>query len=175
MAISGRWKCGGRKEVHTYISTTLPFPDSKVYVVLCIDCPIKYSIKEKCGIRNNWILENIVKNSRKILESDNISLVLGTAFIWGIFYEKMSSYLPLSMLSKVRNVYENVRNIEINHNPVIKIQLFIDGYEGNLHIHEMCLDEDSENSNRKDIHHRDKKLGVINSQLYHVRGSCVDI
>ena len=81
ISIRGRWKIGGKQQVHTYIDLTLPYPDGKVAGELSIGGTIKYVFREGSGLSDEWVNENVTPNIHTLFGRNKVSAVLGKALL----------------------------------------------------------------------------------------------
>ena len=79
--------------VDRYISCTLPYPDEKVAGALAVGGPVKYTLKEGCGIYDDWIQEHVVPNIYRFFE-ERVANVFGYALLWFLFLSKNKGTSP---------------------------------------------------------------------------------
>ena len=102
--VRGRWKGEGRKQVHTYVSTTLPYPDAKVAAALCVGGPIKYVLKEGYGISEQFICGVVVPLiSRRF--GKELAYTLGVPLLWGLMDKDFQKLLPVQYVQFVTHQY----------------------------------------------------------------------
>ena len=164
----GRWK-EGKKMVDRYISCTLPYPDAKVAGALAVGGPVKYTLKEGCGISDEWIQKHVIPNIYNYFEKRvAVANVLGYALLWGCFDPKIKAHLPASLIDRVHSEYACVRKLDECENPVKKVMLIISGHEGKLSIDEFCepVPDDSGNDTSRLMGiQREGQLSAIYSKV----------
>ena len=117
--IRGRWKSKGRvSDVDNDIE--LPWPDTKVAGMLCIDGPVKYKIQENTDVTKEWILRHVVPAMRTREDvNDEVAFVLGTALLWYVMHNRDEiDRVPAAIEDRIKNAYENIRREGDNKNPV---------------------------------------------------------
>ena len=141
----GRWKTQ-RRIVDTYISTSLPYPDTKVAAVLAIGGAVKYKVKPDSRISDNFILEKVVPSTNTI-KNRKTSLILGTALLWAVFDQELSRILDPTYVEGVQQAYNELGStLQPGENPVTKVLLQISGHGGSLYITEIVnVTEGNEN------------------------------
>ena len=140
--VRGRWK-RMKRMVDTYIDVELPYPDAKVAAVLAIGGPVRYELREGCRLTDQWVLENVGEEIKKIFP-DMVAILLGKALLWAIYDDSMSKILNEN---KVARVKENVarltsRVLNVGVNPVEKVALLISGDNDALVITELNNDNE---------------------------------
>ena len=125
--VRGRWK-RMKRMVDTYIDVELPYPDAKVAAVLAVGGPVKYELRDGCGLTDQWVLENIGNNIAKVFPY-MVAIVLGKALLWAIFDKETSKILDESMVARVRDSVNRLtsRVLNVGVNPVEKVALLISG------------------------------------------------
>ena len=91
--LRGRWK-HLKRQVDMYVDTSVPYPDAKVCVSLCIGGAISYEIRKGSGVDDAWILRNVCPNITENHIFRRTALVLGRAIMWTCFDPLTSSHVP---------------------------------------------------------------------------------
>lgn len=152
--IRGRWK--GKKRVSDrYDDVELPYPDTKVASLLCIGGPCRYSVRENCGVTNEWILEHVVPHAR-LLIGDTTATVLGYALLWYAFTLEAGEGMPVHLLQRIRAAYNQLNNgLPAGTNPVNKIPVIVNGHEGEVYMDDIPQDDvgvgENNNNNNNNI------------------------
>ena len=152
----GRWK-RQKRMVDTYIDIDLPYPDAKVASVLAIGGPVKYELRDGCGLTDQWILDNTGAHIGKVFP-EGIAIVLGKALLWGVYDDTITSILDSTMVATVRNEVERRTNsvLNVGVNPVQKVALLISGNNDALVITEL-VNYDSGNDDGIDRNENDTR------------------
>ena len=169
--LRGRWKSEGRKQVNTYINTTLPYPDAKVAAILCVGGPINYVEKEGYGIGNDFLLAAVVPHINRRFGAD-IAVLLGLPLLWACMDTTFKSWLPSDLVNPVVAEYEKFRTMDVNENSVDKVRFLVTGNGGNLRIDEMCgTEENSGVCENGPYSHDNAMIQAIYSQVRNLRAS----
>ena len=112
-----------------YVDGHIPVGDAKVAAALC---------KGEAII----VVPNIAKHY-----SRTCSLLLGKALLWRIMDPVQSKCLPTRQVERVHRLYHSMEGniLTINENPITKIPLSVHGYDGNLHVTPLAVEDDDDN------------------------------
>jgi hypothetical protein len=146
--VRGRWK-KQRRQVDTYTDPNIPFADAQVAATLCKGGPCKYVLKPGSGIiSDEWITDFVCPHIASRFQR-GVALVLGRALLWAIFDTATNSYIPAGLRNRIKTAYEHIpavtRRLNVDENPIRKIEVFVTGNEGQVIIDE--IDEDDEDNN----------------------------
>ena len=127
--IRGRWKKGRGRVSSRYINPSQPYSNAKVCSLLCVDGPIKYALKNGCGVSNLFLHEHVCPKISEFFGDEaggRIAEVLGTALLWACFEPTMEDRVPQFILDRVKSEYSVIRPEAFDDvNPVEKIRLVI--------------------------------------------------
>ena len=132
--IRGRWKFQGTRVVFRYIDVKQLFIDAKVAAALCVGGPIKYELigEAKAVVTNEWLFRNVVPCIRERFSGDSrFCCVLGLSLLFGCFDEELSQELPLHIVARVRNAWDEtgvplpVTPAGVTTNPVQRVPLHV--------------------------------------------------
>jgi len=127
--IRGRWKKGQGRVSSRYINPHQPYSDARVCGLLCVDGPIKYSLKTGCGVSAQFLHEHVCPKMSQFFgdEGSSVIEVLGTALLWACFDPQMQAKVPPFILDRVKTEYGVVRPeaFRDDANPVEKVRLCI--------------------------------------------------
>ena len=137
--LRGRWK-HQKRQVDTYVDTTVPYPDAKVCASLCVGGAIRYDLVVGSGLVDCWVLKNVVPNISKYHFCKKSAAVFGKAILWACFDPVASKHVPQDILLRVQSQYERIRTLEPETNPVKKVGLIVCGHEGQLFIDDLVVD-----------------------------------
>ena len=140
--VRGRWK-RFKQMVDTYMDPGIPFLDAKTAAALCIGAPVKYKLRNRCGLDYCWLLKNVLPEVYKKHNNRKDVVTLSKALLWDCFDSEAQVLVPLEILKRVHSAYEGVRKLDPTVNPVRKVPLLIAGHEGQLIIEEL-FDVESE-------------------------------
>ena len=70
-----------------------------------------------------------------------------------------STYLPETMRNRVRAVYENIRVLPVDENPVEKVMLVVTGFEGEVYLDE--IGNENDRNHWRHANNRDQLLVFI--------------
>lgn len=130
----GRWKISRVSDV--YDDVELPYPDAKVASLLCVGGPCSYRVKEGANnLSDNWIRAHVVPQITSVYD-DDLALILGKAILW-LCYSELSDRVPANILDRVRQSYNNIRQLDEGVNPVVKHLLVITGFDAVVQINEV--------------------------------------
>jgi len=126
----GRWKKGQGRVSTRYINPEQPYQDARVCGLLCVDGPIKYSLKNGCGVSSLFLHEHVCPKISEFFgqEEGNARIVevLGTALLWACFDPQVEARVPAFIRERVKQEYGAVRPEAFEDvNPVEKIRLVI--------------------------------------------------
>ena len=141
--LRGRWK-HLKRQVDTYLDTTVPYPDAKVCASLCIGGAIKYEVRKGAGVDDAWILKNVVPNIAEQHSCLKTASVLGRAIMWACFDPLASLHVPSSIIERVKSQYARICTLDPTLNPIRKVGLVVCGHEGQLFIDEVVVDDDDD-------------------------------
>ena len=173
----GHWKLGGKKMVHTYIDSTLPYPDAKVAGELALGGPVKYVLKKGCGVSNDWITKHVCPDIYRVF-GPKVSQVLGLALLWAVMDPELKLYLPDCLVDKVTEEYSSIMVLDEYVNPIQNISLNITGHDGHLVIDEFCEMStedaipgdlvDTCSRSAKTLYKESKQMAAIYSKVQHL-------
>jgi len=83
-----RWRIKRIQEKYTDI--TLPWPDVKVAAALSIGGPVKYKMKEGCGVSDEWLQQNVAPGIASQFNGP-IAAVLAKPLLWAVYDPEVSS------------------------------------------------------------------------------------
>jgi hypothetical protein len=133
----GRWKRDTRQQ-DDYTDVDLPYPDGKVAAALCVGGACKYVLKSGGRVTSEWIRRHIVPNISNHFPPQ-IAVVLGTAILWSAFNPETAQNVPQNIRRRISTAYTDyVRgSLELDENPVEKLQLVTSEIEGVLYLDEL--------------------------------------
>ena len=82
-------------QVDMYVDTTVPHPDVKVYVALCLGGGVRYDQVIGLGMDDCWVLRNVARNSSRYHFCKTAAVVFGKAI-----FEHALTLWPLIMYPK---------------------------------------------------------------------------
>jgi len=141
--IRGRWKRGRAGRVSSrYINPCQPYSDAKVCGLLCVDGPIKYALKNGCGVSTLFLHEHVCPKISEYFgdeeEGSAVVAVLGTALLWACFDPQVQDRVPQYIQDRVKTEYDAIRPEAFGDgNPVEKLRLVIFRAGENLLIDEL--------------------------------------
>ena len=114
-----------------YADVLLPWPDVKAAASLCVGGPVKYKVKEGCGISDEWLVLHVAPGIASQF-SNEVAAILAKPLLWAVFDPDVSSMVPASIRQRVVTAYnalgEDLRLAD-NQNPIEKVELVC--YENN--------------------------------------------
>ena len=134
--VRGRWK-RFKQMVDTYVDPDIPFPDAKTAAALSIGAPIKYELRNGCGLDDCWLLETVLPEVHKRHDDRKAVVTLSKALLRACFDSEAQDLVPLEILKRVHTVYEGIRKLSPTVNPVRKVPILVSGHEGQLIIEEL--------------------------------------
>ncbi len=142
VAARGRWR--KHQVIDRYIDIELPYPDAKVASVLAVGGPMKYVVKNGCGVLDNWLLTHVVPHlSRSVTLSQQVALVLAPPVLWAAFDNSMEIYMPINLRNRIRAAYNALANrLPGGQNPVQRIPIIVTGHDDQVFITEVFPEED---------------------------------
>jgi len=131
--IRGRWKKGQGRVSSRYINPHQPYQDAKVCGLLCVDGPIKYQLRNGCGVSSMFLREHVCPQVTAFFEQQaeeggtGIVDVLGTALLWACFDPQVQTRVPQFIRDRVKAEYGAIRPEAFSEdvNPVKKVRLVI--------------------------------------------------
>ena len=141
--LRGRWK-HLKRQVDTYLDTSVPYPDAKVCTAICIGGAIKYAVRKGAGIDDAWILKNVVPNIAEQHSCLKAASVLGRAIMWACFDPLASLHVPSSILERVKSQYARICTLDPTLNPIRKVGFVVCGHEGQLYIDNLVVEDEEE-------------------------------
>jgi hypothetical protein len=126
-----------------------PHIDAKVEAVLCVGGPIKYVLLEDTGITVQWLKEHVVPGITAYYDQYNtISDVLALPLLWACHDESAKTNVPENLRNRICSQYEQIRLLEVNLNPVKRVQLSVYRVQEQLCIdNAFLIDNNNGNSN----------------------------
>lgn len=132
-----RWKSKKRVQ-DDYADIVLPWHDIKTAAALCIGGPVKYKVKDGCGISDEWLINHVTPGIASQF-NDAVAAILAKPLLWATFDPGVSSLVPASIRQRVVTAYnalgEDARLAD-DQNPIEKVELVC--YENNG---EVIIDE----------------------------------
>jgi len=131
--IRGRWKKGQGRVSSRYSNPHQPYQDAKVCGLLCVDGPIKYQLRNGCGVSSMFLREHVCPQVTAFFEQQaeeggtGIVDVLGTALLWACFDPQVQTRVPQFIRDRVKAEYGAIRPEAFSEdvNPVKKVRLVI--------------------------------------------------
>jgi len=128
--VRGRWKKGGGRVSSRYINPHQPYADARVCALLCVDGPIKYAVKNGCGVSALFIHEHVCPKMSEFFgdgEGSWVAEILGTALLWACFDPQMQARVPSFIVDRVKAEYGVIRPEAFRDdvNPVEKLRLSV--------------------------------------------------
>jgi len=121
----GRWR--KRRVSDRYVDINLPYPDAKVAGKLCIGGPIKYALKQDCGLDREWLRSHVVPNIVACTAfSEGVADVLALPLLWASFESTVC--MPDYIRDRITTAYSAITN-NLQGNPVVKVPLLIIGHD----------------------------------------------
>ena len=153
--VRGRWKRGRAGRVSTrYINPCQPYSDAtKVCSLLCVDGPIKYCLKNGCGVSTLFLHEHVCPKISEFFgdEGSGAASILGTALLWACFDPHMQDRVPQFIQDRVKTEYDVIRPEAFGDgNPVEKLRLVVFRAGETLLIDELPPDEQDDNGGGDD-------------------------
>jgi hypothetical protein len=135
----GRWK-KTRRVVDRYLDVEQEFVDAKVQAALCVGGPIKYKLVEGSGVCSAWYDQYVVPGIKEYFGVDNtISDVLALPLLYASMEIDLVHTVPLTIVSRIRQAYEEIRVLAVDVNPVEKVRLDVHRVQDRLMIDEMII------------------------------------
>ena len=136
----GRWK-QTRRVVNRYLDVEQQFVDAKVQSVLCVGGPIKYVLVEGSGITSAWYDQYVIPGIKEYFGNSNtISDVLALPLLFACMDVDLHLKLPLTLVTRIKNAYGEIRVLDVGLNPVKKVRLDINRVQDQLFIDEIADD-----------------------------------
>ena len=139
--LRGRWK-HLKRQVDTYLDTSVPYPNAKVCAAICIGGPIRYEVRKGAGVNDAWILKNVCPNIAEKHTCLKTASILGRAIMWACFDPLASLHVPVDILERVKSQYTRICTLDPTLNPIRKVGLVVCGHEGQLFIDDLVVDEE---------------------------------
>jgi hypothetical protein len=138
-----RWK--NRRMQDRYVEGHIPVGDAKVAAALCKGEPITYEVKSESMVTDSWILEHVVPNIAKHYNRV-CCILLGKALLWRIMDPVQSALLPSQQVNRVRRLYLAIEDnvLTDDENPIAKIPLSVHGYDGDLQVSTLVVEEEDD-------------------------------
>lgn len=125
-----RWK--NKRIQDTYVETQLDWPDYYAASKLCEGGVIVYRIKEGVGITDNWLLEKVCPYIYRSF-SKGVALVMAKALLWAAFDDDHFEIIPRDIRDDIRRDFTTLNTgLEDNVNPVEKLDVIVDEYQGTV-------------------------------------------
>ena len=137
--LRGRWK-HLKRQVDTYLDTSVPYPNAKVCAAICISGPIRYEVRKEAGVNDTWILKNVCPNIAEKHTCLKTASILSRAIMWACFDPLASFHVPVDILERVKSQYTRICTIDPTLNPIRKVGLVVCGHEGQLFIDDLVVD-----------------------------------
>ena len=130
-----------------YVEGHIPVGDAKVAAALCKDKPITYEVKPESMVTDSWILSHVVPNIAKHYNRV-CCILLGKALLWRIMDPVQSALLPSQQVNRVRRLYLAIEDniLTEEENPIAKIPLSVHGYDGDLQVSTLVVEDDDDNN-----------------------------
>ena len=116
-----RWRIKRMQE--KYADVLLPWPDVKAAASLCVGGPVKYKVKEGCGISDEWLVLHVAPGIASQFGNE-VAAILAKPLLWAVFDPDISSMVPASIRQRVvtacNALGEDLRLAD-NQNPIEKV------------------------------------------------------
>ncbi len=89
--------------VDTYVDPGIPFLDAKTAAALCIGAPVKYKLRNRCGLDYCWLLKNVLPEVYKKHNNRKDVVTLSKALLWDCFDSEAQVSVPLEILKRVHS------------------------------------------------------------------------
>ena len=135
-----RWKI--KRIQDKYADVTLPWPDVKVAAALCTGGPVKYKVKEGCGISDQWLKENVAPGIASQF-SGPVAAVFAKPLLWAVYDPDVSSLVPASIRQRIVAAYNALGEdamLADDQNPIEKVLLTCYESGGQVFIEEIPND-----------------------------------
>ena len=98
-------------------------------------------MKAANGISDDWLVEFVVPNIFAQYHHD-IALTLARPLLWAVFEPNFNAYLPVELCNHIQQACKNIpgQKLQARENPVEKVLIVVNGYEGEVYIDELGAD-----------------------------------